>query len=133
LGLSLVAALCTLAILSGLELVVEPRLFNRRRYNATTTVLLMLVFVEDFGLLGLIMAPPITAALQIFFNHWLENVAVTPAKKPAGEIALLQKRLDRMMAAQTQNGNKLSPEVISLGDRLSKLLDEADGLLAEGR
>jgi hypothetical protein len=38
-----------------------------------------------------------------------------------------------MMAAQTQNGNKLSPEVISLGDRLSKLLDEADGLLAEGR
>lgn len=133
LGLSLVAALCTLAILSGLELVVEPRLFNRRRYNATTTVLLMLVFVEDFGLLGLIMAPPITAALQIFFNHWLENVAVTTAKKPAGEIALLQKRLDRMMAAQTQNGNKLSPEVISLGDRLSKLLDEADGLLAEGR
>lgn len=131
LGFSMVAALCTLAILSGLEMVVEPRLFNRRRYNSTTMVLLMLVFVEDFGLLGLIMAPPITAALQIFFNHLLENVAVAPAKKPTGEITLLQKRLEVMMADQTQTGNDLPPEVVSLGERLTKLLDEADGLLAE--
>lgn len=130
-GLSLVAALCTLAILSGLELVVEPRLFNRRRYNSTTMVLLMLVLVEDFGLLGLIMAPPITAALQIFFNHWLGNISTPSTQKSAGEITLLQKRLEKMMAAQTENGAELPPEVVNLGHRLSKLLDEADGLLVE--
>ncbi|MFZ0546070.1 MAG: AI-2E family transporter [Candidatus Promineifilaceae bacterium] len=129
LGLSLVAALCALAILSGLEMIVEPRLFNRRRYNSTTTVLLMLVFVQDFGLVGLIMAPPITAALQILFNHWLE--ITTDTRKPAGEIALLQKRLEMTMSAQTQNGNTLTPELVSLGNRLSRLLDEANQLVPE--
>jgi predicted PurR-regulated permease PerM len=131
LGLSAVAALCTIAILSGLELVVEPRLFNRRRYNSTTTVLLMLILVQDFGLVGLIMAPPITAALQILFNHWLEQSAVAHAKKPSGEIALLQERLEAMMLAKTENGTELSPELASLGKRLSKLLDEANTLIPE--
>jgi predicted PurR-regulated permease PerM len=128
-GLSLVAALCTIAILSGLELVVEPRLFNRRRYNSTATVLLMLVLVDDFGLVGLIMAPPITAALQIIFNHWLEYNTAPPAKKPIAEITLLQQRLDNLMSTQTENGSSLTPELTSLGQRLSNLLDRAYQLL----
>jgi predicted PurR-regulated permease PerM len=127
-GLSLVAALCTIAILSGLELVIEPRLFNRRRYNSTTTVLLMLVLVDDFGLIGLIMAPPITAALQIIFNHWLEYNTAPPAKKPVAEITLLQERLDTLMTTQTENGSSLSPELTNLGQRLSNLLAKAPQL-----
>jgi predicted PurR-regulated permease PerM len=128
LGLSLVAALCTIAILSGLELIVEPRLFNRRRYNSTTTVLMMLVFVQVFGIVGLIMAPPVTAALQIFFNHTLEYLTVTPGKKPAEEIELLQERLAGLLQAQTENGGEIPAELANLSARLSKLLEEAQQL-----
>lgn len=125
LGLSMVAALCTIAILSGLELLVEPRLFNRRRYNATTTVLLMLIFLQDFGLIGLIMGPPITAALQIFFNHLVSYLTVSASKAPGGEVELLQERLNGLLIRKTGNGDEVSAELSSLGERLSKLLDEA--------
>lgn len=128
LGLSLVAALCTIAILSGLELLVEPRLFNRRRYNSTATVLMMLVFFQDFGLVGLIMAPPITAALQIIFNNILENLATASAKKPVGEVGLLRERLAGLIMTQRENGNEVSAELVNLTTRLSDLLDEANRL-----
>jgi predicted PurR-regulated permease PerM len=129
-GLSLVAALCTIAILSGLEMVVEPRLFNRRRYNPTTTVLLMMVFVQDFGLVGLILAPPITAALQIIFNNTLEILTGSPAKpkKPAQEVNLLRDRLAGLIKAQRENGNEVSAELTNLTTRLTNLLDEANRL-----
>ena len=128
-GLSLAAALCTIVILSGLELIVEPRLFNRRRYNATTTVLLMLIFVEGFGLVGLIMAPPIAAALQIFFNHWVENISTAVTKESSVEVSLLQERFERMMSKQAQSKDALSPELESLTQRLAKLIDEANNLV----
>jgi predicted PurR-regulated permease PerM len=129
-GLSLVAALCTIAILSGLEMVVEPRLFNRRRYNPTTTVLLMMVFVQDIGLVGLILAPPITAALQIIFNNTLEILTGSPAKpkKPAQEVNLLRDRLAGLIKAQRENGNEVSAELTNLTTRLTNLLDEANRL-----
>ena len=130
LGLSAVAGLCTIAILSGLELVVEPRLFSRRRYSPILTVFLMLVFVEDFGLLGLVMAPPLAAALQIIFDHWLEFNATTAATKPVKEINELKERLEKIMAAQTQNGNPVSPEITNLGSRLSGLIDDANQLMS---
>ncbi len=127
-GLSMVAALCTIAILSGLELLVEPRLFNRRRYNSTTTVLLMLVFIQDFGLLGLIMAPPITAALQILFNNLIEMLTAPQAKKTAGEVDLLKERLTNLLKAHAENGNEVPAELVDLSNRLSKLLEQAKQL-----
>lgn len=127
-GLSMVAALCTIAILSGLELLVEPRLFNRRRYNSTTTVLLMLVFIQDFGLLGLIMAPPITAALQILFNNLIEMLTAPQAKKTAGEVDLLKERLTNLLKTHAENGNEVPAELADLSNRLSKLLEQAKQL-----
>jgi predicted PurR-regulated permease PerM len=122
------AALATIAILSGLELLVEPRLFNRRKNNSTMTVILMVVLVEDFGLVGLIMAPPITAALQIFFYHWLESAASGLPNKPAVEINQLQERFEKLVNSQTQNGESLPPALENLGNRLAKLLEEAGQL-----
>jgi predicted PurR-regulated permease PerM len=131
LGLSAVAGLCTIAILSGLELVVEPRLAVHRRYSPILTVFLMLVFVEDFGLLGLVMAPPLAATLQIIFDHWLEYNATTTSTRPVKEINELKTRLEKLLADQTQNGSPISPEITNLGHRLSGLIDDANKLVSK--
>ncbi len=130
-GLSIAAALCTIVILSGLELIIEPKLFNRRRYNSTTTVLLMLIFVDAFGLIGLLMAPPIAAALEIFFKYWLENISTAPPEKPSVEITHLQERFETMMAKQDITGDPLSPELKNLSERLAKLIHEANNIVTK--
>jgi predicted PurR-regulated permease PerM len=130
LGLSILASLCTIVILSGLELFVEPKLFHRRQYNSTTTVLLMLIFVEDFGLVGLNMAPPIAAALQIFFNHWLKHTTTAVPKKPNVDVSLLKERYEKMLTKQEENGEELNPALENLTHRLEKLLKEAESFTA---
>jgi predicted PurR-regulated permease PerM len=132
-GLSMVAALATVAILVTLELVVEPRLFNRRRYNSTTMLILMLIFVEDFGIVGLIMAPPIAAAVQILFNHLARNLAGSPSQQTSSKISQLHKRFDRMIELQAQSDEPVPPTVKNLSDRLSKLLTEAGQITSKNK
>lgn len=46
-----------------LELIVEPRLWPRKRRGFLLTILVILPMVEAFGVWGLIMSPPVSAAL----------------------------------------------------------------------
>ena len=57
--MSLFTVLYALIILLVLEVWVKPRLFNCRWDNAILTVVLLIVLAEAFGLVGIIVAPPI--------------------------------------------------------------------------
>ena len=65
LALGLVAAAFTIGVLCFLEFVVEPRLFNRRRFSSLLVVIVVLVLVDEYGLIGILLAPPLAAAIQI--------------------------------------------------------------------
>ena len=94
-------------------------------------VILMLVLVQDFGIVGLIMAPPIAAAIQILFNHLVVTLNATPITRPDSEIDKLLDRFDRMKEYQAQNGEPPSPALENLSNRLSKLLVEASQITAQ--
>ena len=57
--LSLITALYTLVVLIALGVWVKPRLFNRRWDNPILTVVLLIAMADAFGLIGIIVAPPI--------------------------------------------------------------------------
>lgn len=124
-GLAVAAVLYTVTVLLVLELVVEPRLFNRRRYSSILTVLVMLILIEDFGVLGLIMAPPLSAAIQILFTHLLAAQKTPDLTGAANQLTLLRERLAAVEAA-LQNKEEASPEISSIAARLNKLLHRAD-------
>ena len=42
----------------------EPRLFNRRRYNSLFIVLAVIALAETFGILGLLLGPMVAVAIQ---------------------------------------------------------------------
>lgn len=125
------AVVYTLTILLLLELWVEPRFFNRRRYSSLLTVLLMLILIEDFGVIGLILAPPLSAAIQIFGSHWL---AAQKAADPAGaatQLSALRQRLAQVEAELQKRPAPPAPEVLSVADRLNKLIRRADEVVQQ--
>jgi predicted PurR-regulated permease PerM len=70
---ALLAGGYTLTVLLLLELAVEPRFFNRRRYSSILIVLAMIPLADTFGVVGLILAPPLAAAIQIFLSTLLKK------------------------------------------------------------
>lgn len=128
-ALGITAVVYTVTVLLVLELLVEPRFFNRRRYSSILTVLLMLILIEDFGILGLIMAPPLSAAIQIFSSHWLTTQKAPALTGAASQLADLRRRLAEVEAAlqnREDRNETPSPEIVNVAARLDKLLSRAD-------
>ncbi len=117
---ALPAMIATVFVLSFLELVVEPRLFDRRRYNALLIVLVVIVLTESFGIAGLLLGPPLAAAIQTIGGSWLRWRAVAQSQPlPAPALAERVATLRASLAAEDA-----PPELVSLVDRLSTLVRE---------
>ena len=125
------AALYTILIFLVLELLVEPRLFNRRQYNSLLLALVVLALGDEFGLAGLLMAPPLSVALQILGGHLL-TPASTPAVQPMEEqFTVLEERLASVRSLLAQSGDQPAPQVVSMVGRLEALLAKATTAVKE--
>lgn len=124
---ALLAALYTILVFVLLEFVVEPRLYNRRQYNSLLLVLVGLALGVEFGLVGVLLAPPLAAALQILGMHLLSPNS-TPAVKPMDEqFTVLEERLASVRALLAQSPGEPTPHVVSLIARLEALLEKTSG------
>jgi len=130
--LAAAAVLYTVVILLALELLVEPRLFNRRRYSSILTVLVMLVLVEDFGVFGLILAPPLSAAVQILGAHWLTTQKTAVPLDAPSQLAALREQLasvQMVLRSQQEPAAEQSLEIGNVAERLEKLVGRADQII----
>jgi predicted PurR-regulated permease PerM len=66
--LSLMTAVYTLIVLFVLQAWVEPRLFKRKWDNPILTMVILLAMADAFGLIGILVAPPLSAVCQILWN-----------------------------------------------------------------
>jgi predicted PurR-regulated permease PerM len=121
----IVAAVVTLAILGALEVFVEPRIFHRRRYSAILIALMMLALFDALGLIGLLIAPPLAAAIQIFFSSLLSPSAVEAPIDPITQITLLRQELS-LVEAQVDEQEEAPPQVVSLKERLRGLIEKSE-------
>jgi predicted PurR-regulated permease PerM len=124
------AAGMTLIILLSFEFAVEPRLFNRRRYNALVTALIVLAMAFHHGILGLIIGPPIAVALQVVGSALLqhrETVPLPTVELPGHTLTERSAALESILA-QLENP---PPELVSLVTRLKALVDHAQPVLPE--
>jgi predicted PurR-regulated permease PerM len=129
LPLGIAAAVVTLLVLVVLETVVEPRLFNRRRFSSLLIVIVLIAMADAFGLAGVLFAPPLAAAIQIFFRHVLSQPSVEPLADPALQIANLKMRLEQVRE-MTAGLEEPTPHLESMTDRLEKLVKEAEEAVA---
>ena len=124
-ALGLLAAALTIGVLSFLEFVVEPRLFNRRRFSSLLVVIVVLVLVDEYGLIGILLAPPLAAAIQILAGQLMRP---TPTAKttPAQPISALQAHLESVQSVLASQTVPPGPELGNLVDRLTQLIARAD-------
>lgn len=123
--LALMTVVFAIAVLSLLEFVVEPRLFNRRRFSSLLVVIVVLVLVDQLGLLGILIAPPLAAVIQIFASQLIRPSVQPPVLQLAQPIGALQERIESVQTQLAANPEPVAPELTNLVDRLTQLIGRA--------
>jgi putative permease len=123
---SLLTALYTLVVLIALQLWVEPRLFKRKWDNPILTLVILLAMADAFGLVGILVAPPLSAVCQILWSRLVINRTVLGA---AARVSDLKER-----QAHTWDTIKSMDEappalVTSSMERLTHLIEKAEPIL----
>jgi putative permease len=127
--LSLFTALFTLVVLIALQVWVEPRLFRRKWDNPILTLAILLAMGDAFGLLGILVAPPLSAVCQILWNLLVTNRLASGA---AAQVSDLKERQSRLRAVIKEMDELPPPLVISSMERLTDLLEKAEPILPAG-
>jgi hypothetical protein len=100
---------------------IKPRLFNLQWDNPMLTLIILIAMASAFGLLGIVIAPPLSTVCQILwslqFRHRL-------AKGASAQISDLRERQNRVWAVI----RKMDEPHLHL---LSSSMERLDGLLAD--
>lgn len=118
-SLSWVAVGYLVVVLLFLELVVQPRLFNRDRYNSFWTVLTTLALMFTFGVWGLLFGPAVGYSIQIIIRQMHPLFFYEPSRAPsldaiADQLAILRLRYPK---------EDTPPEILSFFDRLEAIVE----------
>ena len=124
--LSLLTALYTLVVLIVLQVWVEPRLFRRRWDNPILTLVILIALADAFGLLGVLVAPPLSAACLILWNLLVSHRLASGA---AAQVSDLKERQERIWATIKAMEEPPSRLVSSSMERITRLVEKAEPLL----
>jgi predicted PurR-regulated permease PerM len=127
--LCLVTVLYTLVILLALRIWVKPLLFKRKWDNPILTLVLIIAMADAFGLVGIIVAPPLSVVCQILWSRLVSRRAVLGA---ATQISDLKERQAHLWAAIRAMDEPPLPLVTSSMERLTDLIEKAEPILQAG-
>ena len=91
--LSLFTVLYTLVVLIALQVWVEPRLYKRKWNNPILTLVILLAMADAFGLLGILVAPPLSVVCQILWSRLVSNRLASGASRQVSDLKERQARL----------------------------------------
>jgi predicted PurR-regulated permease PerM len=123
---SLFTALYTLVVLIALEVWVEPRLFRRKWNNPILTLVILLAMADAFGLIGILVAPPLSAVCQILWNLLVSRRVEAGASVHVSDLKERQARVWDTVGAMEEPPPAL---VTSSMERLTVLIEKAEPLL----
>ncbi|HEX5807944.1 MAG TPA: AI-2E family transporter [Anaerolineales bacterium] len=123
---SLFTVLYTLIVLIALQVWLEPRLFRRKWNNPILTLVILLALADAFGLLGIILAPPLSVVCQILW-HLLVSDRLAP--DTAVQVSDLKERQARLRLTIEEMEGPPPPLVVSSMERLADLLNKAEPIL----
>lgn len=124
--LALLSVLYTILVLVILQISIEPRLFKIKQDNPLLTFVILLAMADAFGLLGIIVAPPISVIIQ---SLWRLLVNENVSAETVVHISDLRERQAKLKAAIDRIEGEKPPLVVSSMERLTGLLDKAEPIL----
>jgi putative permease len=126
--LALLSVLYTVVILVILQVAVEPRLFRLQQDNPLLTFLVIMAMADAFGLLGIIVAPPISVIIQVIWRLLVSD-RIAADTEPVVQVSDLRERQVQLQAAIENIPGSPPPVVVSSMERLTGLLEKAEPLL----
>jgi putative permease len=127
--ISLFTVLYALVILVALRIWVKPRLFKRKWDNPILTLVILIALAGAFGLVGILVAPPISVVCQILWNRLVSRRDVLGA---AAQISDLKERQAHVWATVRAMDGPALPLVTSSMEKLTELIEKAEPLLQAG-
>lgn len=125
--LSLLTAVYTLIVIVSLKWWITSRLGQQVQVNPMLTIVILIALADAYGLLGILFAPPLSAACQILWSHLISHRAVSGA---AAQVSDLKERQAHVWAAIQAMDEPPSPLVTSSMERLAQLMDKAEPTLS---
>lgn len=123
---SLFTGLYALIVLIAILIWVKPRLLNRRWDNPILTIILLVALADAFGIVGIMVAPPISVVCQIL---WSRLVSHRRAAGAAAELSDLKERLVHVRETVSDIDGPHLQMVKSSLERITNLIDEAEPVL----
>ena len=123
---SLLTVPYTLVVFLALQVWIEPRIFRSKWNNPILTLVILLAMADAFGLLGIILAPPLSVVCQILWNLLVSDRL---ASTTAVQVSDLKERQARLRLVIEEMEEPPPPLVISSMTRLSDLIEKAEPLL----
>lgn len=133
LGRGLVGSGFVLGVFAALELLVEPRLVERRRYSRLLVVLIVLGLIDLVGMVGLILGPPVAVTVQILLNYYFWQATEEPEGAPIEDLSVLRQRIAEARQELHASDETWTLQMNNILDRLSSLLDDARDSMANPR
>ncbi|MBL8050449.1 MAG: AI-2E family transporter [Anaerolineales bacterium] len=124
--LSLLSVFYTLIVVIALQIWIEPRLYKRQADNPILTLVIILALADAFGLIGIIIAPPLSAICQILWSHLVTNRLTMGASAQVSDLKERQKRLWTIIKNMEEQP---PPLIISSMERLAELIAKADPIV----
>lgn len=124
-AIAVTAGLLTVATLLMMEVVIQPRFFLRQRFNSLLLALVVIMLAQVSGIIGLVLAPVLVAALQFGFQYFStqREIEIT-SNQVNDEFAELRASLESVQTRLQAEGPEYSPELNSLVERLQSLLEK---------
>jgi putative permease len=127
--LGLLTALYALVVLIALGVWVKPRLFNHRWNNPVLTIVLLIALADAFGIVGIIIAPPLSVVCQILWSRLVSRRAVSGAAAQVSDLKERQARVWDIIRTMDEPPLAL---VTSSMERLTQLIEKAEPILQAG-
>jgi putative permease len=123
--LSLVTAVYTLIVIIALKWWIKSRLAQRDEVNPMLTIVILIALADAYGLLGVIIAPPLAAACQVLWSHLVSHRTVS---EPAAQVSDLIERQAEVWNV-IRDMDEPPPVVTSSMERLAALIKKAAPIL----
>ncbi|HUE99589.1 MAG TPA: AI-2E family transporter [Anaerolineales bacterium] len=124
--LGLVTVIYTLVVVLVLKVWVEPRIYKRRWNNPVLTLVILLAMADAFGIVGIIIAPPLSVICQIL---WRRLVSDRLAPKASAQVSDLKERQVQLWTAIKKMEEQPPPLMMSSMERLTQLIEKAEPIL----
>lgn len=129
------AILLMVVVYLFLELVVEPHFFKRRRYNSWMSILLFLALSETYGVLGMLLAPPIATTVEILVRRISKfnipsNTEADKEDRTMIRMGALRQRLTTLYQKAEGQEELILPQTANLMERLDQLSLKVNFILA---